>query len=221
MPGKNIAPIKGKPLVAYTIEAARDAKLLTRCVVSTDDEAIAQVARDWGADVPFMRPAALATDMALTFPVLVHALEHVEREENAIYDIVVLLQPTTPLRTSGDIDEGVRMLRDSDADSVVSIVDVGGNHPFRMKRLLDDGRLINYIDQGFEDMRPRQELPATYIRCGALYITRRDVMVKQERLVGDRCLGLVLPKERAVNIDEKTDLYVAERLLADRLQGPR
>lgn len=108
------------------------------------------------------------------------------------------------------------MLLDGTADSVVSVVDVGGDHPFRMKRLLDDGRLVNYIDQGFEDMRPRQQLPPVYIRSGALYLTRRRVMVEQQRLIGDHCLGLVIPPERSVNIDDKNDLYLAERLLAER-----
>lgn len=219
IPGKNLAPVDGSPLIAYTIEAARQAKLLTRCVVSTDDENIASVARGLGADVPFLRPAALATDDALTFPVLLHALEHVEREDGRAYQIVVLLQPTTPLRTAEDIDEGVRMLTDRGADSVVSVVDVGGHHPFRMKRLLDDGRLVNYIDQGFEDMRPRQQLPPVYIRSGALYITRRSVMMEQQRLIGDRCFGLVIPPERSINVDQTTDLYVAERLLAEQRRG--
>jgi CMP-N,N'-diacetyllegionaminic acid synthase len=221
VPNKNIASVDGRPLIAYTIEAAKTARSLTHFIVSTDDEKIAATARAEGAAVPFMRPPELATDDAETLPVLLHAIEQMERTDHGRYDVIVLLQPTTPLRTGEDIDAGLRLLEERGADSVVSVVDVGGNHPFRMKRLLDDGRLMNYIDQGFEDMRPRQRLPAVYIRSGALYISRRSVLVEQQRMVGDKCYGLVIPRARAVNIDEPTDLYVAERLLVARRRNPR
>ena len=161
IPRKNIIPIHGKPLLAYSIEPALKAATLTRVIVSTEDEEIAQVAREWGADVPFMRPSELATDRAKSLPVVQHAIRTLEVEEGQPYDAVVMLQPTTPLRTSEDIDRGVRMLFETGADSVVTVVEVGGHHPFRMKRLLDDGRLINYLDQGFEDMRP----PAGFAPC--------------------------------------------------------
>jgi CMP-N-acetylneuraminic acid synthetase len=219
VPRKNLAPVGGRPLIEHTISEAKLAKTLSRVIVSTEDEEIARVAREAGADVPFMRPAELATDLAQTFPVLLHALREVERLDACTYDIVVLLQPTTPLRTAADIDAGVELLQNGDAESVISIVDVVGNHPFRMKRLLDDGRIINYVDQGFEDMRPRQSLPPVYIRSGALYVTRRNVMVEQNRFVSDDCLGLVIPRERAVNIDDEIDLHVADQLLRRRSSG--
>lgn len=213
VPRKNIAPLLGKPLLAYTIEPALDAATLTDVVVSTEDEEIADVARRLGALVPFLRPPELATDEARSLPVVQHAVEEMERRTGTRYDVIVMLQPTTPLRTAADIDAGVRLLLETGADSVCTVVDVEGHHPFRMKRMLGDGRLINYIDQGFEDMRPRQELPPVYIRAGALYINRRAVVMEQGTLVGRDCRGVVVPAARAVNIDTPLDLLVAEHLL--------
>ena len=216
IPRKNIVPLAGKPLLAYTIEAALQAERLTRVVVSTDDEEIAAVAQQWGADVPFRRPDELASDTALSLPVVQHALVEVEWQEGRRYDVVVMLQPTTPLRTADDIDAGIALLVEDGADSVVSVVDVEGYHPFRMKRVLDDGRLINYIDQGFEDMRPRQLLPPVYIRSGALYITRRAVLMEQDSFIGAHCKAYVMPQQRAVNIDSAFDLWLAQYLLDDQ-----
>lgn len=213
IPRKNLVSLCGRPLIAYTIEAALGAQMLTRLIVSTEDEEIAGVAMSLGADVPFRRPPELASDDARSLPVVQHAVRQVEDEEGSRYDVIVMLQPTTPLRTSQDIDEGIRLLLDSGADSVVSVVDVGAHHPFRMKRIDDDGRLINFVDQGFEDMRPRQELPRVYIRSGDLYISRRAVVMEQSTLVGTDCRAVVIQEERAVNIDTPLDLLRAEQVL--------
>lgn len=221
VPRKNIQPLAGKPLIAYTIEAARASSRLTRVVVSTEDEEIAAVSRAHGADVPFMRPPELATDAARSLPVVQHAIREMERIDGRTYDIVVMLQPTTPLRQGTDIDRGIDLLISTGADSVVSVVDVEGHHPFRMKRLLEDGRLINYIDQGFEDMRPRQELPRVYLRSGALYVARRHVVMEAGSLVGADCRGIVVASERAVNIDTALDLVLASYLLERRAEEDR
>lgn len=214
IPRKNIAPVAGRPLILHTLDAAAAASLLTRTVVSTDDEEIASVCRAVGADVPFIRPAALAGDDALTLPVVRHALEFVEDQEGEQYDLVVLLQPTCPLRTAGDIDACVDLLVGRDAVSVVSIVDVGPSHPMRMKQIADDGRLVNYVNQGYEDMRPRQQLPRVYIRNGAVYATRRTAIVDGGSLVGDPCFGYEMPEARSVNIDGPFDLLLAQHLLS-------
>jgi CMP-N,N'-diacetyllegionaminic acid synthase len=129
------------------------------------------------------------------------------------YDIVVMLQPTSPLRSAHDIDSGIQLLLNTGADSVISVVDVGGHHPFRMKRVVGENILVNFIDQGFEDMRPRQELPRVYIRSGALYIVRRSVLVEQQTFVGRDCRAYIMPEARAINIDTRLDLTLAEQLL--------
>jgi len=213
IPRKNLVSLCGRPLIAYTIEAGLSSEMLSRLVVSTEDAEIAAEARKLGADVPFLRPTELATDDARSLPVVQHAVKAVEAEEGARFDVIVMLQPTTPLRTAGDIDEGIRLLLDTGSDSVVSVVDVGANHPYRMKRIDESGRLVNFVDQGFEDMRPRQELPPVYIRSGDLYIARRAVVMEQNTLVGDKCRAVVIPEKRAVNIDTPLDLLRAEQAL--------
>lgn len=210
---KNLVPILGKPLIAYTIEAASQSRRLSRFIVSTDDEEIARVSRDCGAEVPFLRPSELATDSALSLHVMQHAIIEVERLEGKVYDVVLMLQPTTPLRLGSDIDAGIELLLASGADSVISVVGVGAYHPLRMKRVLDNGRLANYIEQGFEDMHPRQQLPPVYIRNGALYITRRDVLVNENSFTGKDCRAYVMPEERSINIDAESDIVLAEYFL--------
>jgi CMP-N-acetylneuraminic acid synthetase len=215
VPRKNIAVIAGKPLLAYTVDEALKVSAITDLVVSTDDEEIGAVARSLGAQVPFLRPIELATDHAQSAPVLKHCLLHMETLCGAPYDAVLMLQPTSPLRSAAHIERAIEMMCNCACDSVVSVVSVEGNHPFRMKRLVGD-RLINYIEQGFEDMRPRQVLPAVYIRNGAIYLSRRDVVAKWDRIVGEHCLGFEMSLEDSVNIDDRLDFKMAELMLQER-----
>lgn len=216
VPRKNIKELAGKPLIAHTIEPAREVERLTDIVVSTEDEEIAEIAKSYGAQVPFMRPKALAEDMALTYPVVMHALEEMERRRGASYDAVLLLQPTTPLRRASHIDQALDMLSSKPCDSVVSVVEISHYHPFHMKRLIGD-RLVSYIDQGFEDMRPRQVLPPVYLRNGAIYLSRREVLVRDQSLVGPHCLGMVMAEEESVNIDGPLDFLLAAALIEGRV----
>jgi len=125
------------------------------------------------------------------------------------------LQPTSPLRTSQHIKESLDLFTSQECDSVVSIASVGGNHPFRMKRLIDS-QLVNYIDQGFWDMRPRQSLPEVYIRNGAIYLISRDAFTRCNQLIGDKCLGYVMNDSESTNIDTPIDLKIAELLLKEK-----
>ena len=215
VPRKNIAEIAGRPLIAYTVQEALKVSAITDLVVSTDDDEIGAVALSLGAQVPFLRPAELATDHAQSAPVLKHCLLHMETLHSALYDAVLMLQPTTPLRRAEHIERAVQIMRDSDCESVASVVSVEGNHPFRMKRLIGN-RLINYIEQGFEDMRPRQVLPAVYIRNGAIYLSRRDLVAKRGRIVGEHCLGFEMSPEESINIDNRLDFKMAEFMLQER-----
>lgn len=212
IPNKNIVELGGKPLIEYTIEAALSSKYLTHCIVSTDSEKIALVAKNSGATVPFMRPANLAADTTQSLPVVLHALKYMEKDNGFLYDAVVMLQPTTPLRRSKDIDNALELLFASNADSVISVVDVGANHPLRMKRIID-GRLINYVDQGHEDMRPRQDLPSVYIRNGAIYAVSRQTLMNNESFSGANSMAYEMPNHCSVNIDEMSDLILAEKYL--------
>ncbi len=212
---KNIVKVNGKPLISYTINAALMVDHLTDVVVSTDDSEIANISRDLGAQVPFIRPEDLASDEAQSAPVIEHALNFMENEKGIKYDAVLMLQPTSPLRTSIHIKESIDLFLSQECDSVVSVVSVGGNHPFRMKRLVGN-QLVNYIDQGFWDMRPRQNLPDVYIRNGAIYLIDRDVIINQHQLIGSKCLGYVMSDTESANIDTPIDLMLAELLIKEQ-----
>lgn len=211
VPGKNIKPLGGVPLIGHTIAAAAGATLLTRTIVSTDDDVIASVAVSLGADVPFTRPAELATDSARAIDVLQHAVAAV----GGPYDAVVMLQPTTPFRTSGDIDGALELLEASGADSVISVVEVGGHHPARMK-FLDGDRLVDPPYCEAYENQARQELEPMYLRNGAIYATRTAVL-ERGSLKGKDCRAWVMPARVSVNIDTEDDFRYAAWLLAKGL----
>lgn len=216
VPRKNIALLHGKPLIAYTIEAALGCQSLTHLVVSSEDSEILEVARHSGAATPFVRPAQLATDEAPTLPVVQHAVTEMEAQEGLVYDYIVLLQPTTPLRRSQDIDAAVEKLIATGADSVVSVCDVGAYHPARMRQIVDD-RLVELPIREPKEMLRRQDLPPVYIRNGAIYAVKRDVVMVENSMIGQVCRPYIMPEELSVNIDSRLDFLLAEILL--RSQG--
>jgi CMP-N-acetylneuraminic acid synthetase len=213
--GKNIKHLAGKPLIAYSIDAAKDSGL-SKLIVSTDDEQIADVARGLGADVPFLRPDFLASDTAKSLDVSRHALLTMETSDNVQYDAIMLLQPTTPFRTTEDINQAIELLlANPDADSVISVVDVQGHHPARMK-YLEEGVLIDPpFCEAYENQN-RQELRPMYIRNGAIYLTKRDTLLNNS-YKGNKCLGLVMSSARSSNIDTLFDFKLAEWLFQENL----
>ena len=212
IPRKNIVKINDRPLIDYTIQAALQVSRINHVVVSTEDKEISTISKELGAQVPFIRSDHLATNQMQSAPVIIDTLNQMERLKSIKYDAVLMLQPTSPLRTSKHIDEALDLFFSQECDSVVSVVSVGGTHPFRMKRLVGN-QLVNYIDQGFWDMRPRQALPPAYIRNGSIYLIKRDVLIKEEQLIGKKCLGMVMSDEESINIDSPLDLKLAELLL--------
>jgi CMP-N-acetylneuraminic acid synthetase len=212
IPRKNLVPLLGQPLLAYTAQAALAAKHLTRTVLSTEDAEIARVGREYGLDVPFPRPAELARDDTPTIPVLQDVVCKLEAAGER-YDAILVLQPTTPLRRPEDIDGAIELLERTGADSVLSFVDVGEKHPARMKFLTPEGRVIDPpFAEPFEGQR-RQDLPRLYLREGSIYLTRRDVLMRQHSLKGRDCRAWIIPPERACNIDTPFDLQIAEQML--------
>lgn len=207
IPRKNLVMLGGKPLLAWTCEAAKGSKL-DRIIVSTDNEEIARVAVSHGVDVPFLRPAELSEDSSATIDAVTHALEAIDEK----FDAVMVLQPTSPFRTTQDIDECLALLEQSAADSVISVVDVGGYHPARMK-YLDSGRLVDPPFVELRENQPRQELVPMYIRNGAVYLTRTNTLLEGS-FKGADCIAYVMPADRSVNIDEPIDLIVAEAILS-------
>lgn len=216
---KNLVDLGGRPLIAHMIEHALNSGAITDVVVSTEDEEIAETARAYGALVPFMRPVELAEDTVPSLPVVQHAVEKMEADRDVRYDFVVLLQATAPLCRAQDIKACLTKLADDrDCSSVVAAVPVS-THPFRMKRIVGEDRLVNYIDQGFEDMRARQLLPPVYRRAGSVYASRRRVVMEEGTLVGDPCRAHVVPAETAVDIDSPLDLALVRLMFAENLRA--
>lgn len=210
---KNILPLGGKPLVAHTIEAARAAHSIQRVVVSTESPEIAQIARRYGAEVPFLRPPELARDDTPTLPVMQHVVAQIEAAQQLRLEVIVLLQPTSPFRRAEDIDCAVAMLEQTSADSVVSLCAVE-HHPAWMKRI-DDGRVQPFLENAPEYTR-RQDLPPVYRLNGAIYVTRRRVLLEENRILGPDTRALIMDRESSLDIDTPLDLKLAELIIQER-----
>lgn len=217
VPRKNIRPVCGKPLIAYSIETALAAKdLFHRVLVSTDDAEIAEIAKKCGADVPFLRPTELANDKAPMIPVLQHAIGFAEAEGGVRYDWVCLLQPTEPFRTVEDIQQTLRIVQAGGCDSVISVVQVFSVHPILMKRI-EDGRLLPFCIEEKEGTRRQDYAPAAYMRNGAIYLSRRDVVMERGSIWGDVIYPYVMPPERSVGVDSELDFRLVEQLMQEQL----
>lgn len=211
VPGKNIALVGGKPLLAWTIEAARSSRMLTRTIVSTESEEIAEIARQWGAEVPFLRPQELARDDTPHVPVVLQALDWMQRQAGFSADYLLVLQPTSPFRTAADIDAAIEIARVKNADSVIGMVMPHG-HPFWCKRVLSDGRLAPLLPTD-GDAHRRQDLPAALMPNGAIYLARIDFFLRQQSFYGEKTFAYLMPPERSLDIDSPWDLQLA-RLIA-------
>lgn len=212
IPGKNLVPVGGKSLLAWTAEAALASRSLARTIISTDDEPIRQAALALGVDAPFVRPQELATDTAKSTDVVIHALQALATEGDE-YEAVMVLQPTCPLRTSALIDEAVDLMASTGCDSVISFVPVGERHPARMKAVDSEGRVVNPpFVEAFEG-QPRQQLPPYYLRDGAIYLASTSLALSGS-LQGPDCRALITKLEDWCNIDDPFDLEWAEFLIA-------
>ena len=208
IPGKNIKELCGQPLIAYTIEAAQKSKLLSRCIVSTDSDEIAQVARKYGADVPFQRPASLAQDQSSSVDVVKHALTWLKDQNGERYDYVMILQPTSPLRDADDIDASIEIAIKTKADSVMSMYELSD---FSVKKLkfIEEGIIRPLIES--EGMKPsrRQEASKVYKRNCAIYLTKSDLIMAGD-LFGKVSRAYIMPEERSVDINKPSDFDLAE-----------
>lgn len=213
IPRKNLRPLAGKPLIAYSIEVALGCRLLDRVIVSTDDKEIAAVARRFGAEVPFWRPETLARDDTPTLPVLQHAVLEIEASGGTV-DWVMLLQPTFPFRRVYDLEAACSLM--SEADSVVSVSEIPHHYHPLWAWKLDEGRLTPFL-KGAERYYRRQDLPTLYCRNGAIYLVSRRTLLEDNSLFGKVCRPLVMPRFRAVNLDEEWDFLFAEFLLRQGL----
>lgn len=217
IPGKNLADLGGRPLVAWAVLIARASTRADRVVCSTDDDTIADAAKAAGAEVPFRRPAELAADDTPGIAPVLHAVRRIAEAEGAAPDVVVCLQPTSPFRTPADVDAALAVLEERDADAVVSVTEPG-HHPAWMKRMDDEGRLTGLEGTG-DVPAVRQDLDPVYALNGAIYAARADVLLREETWYTDRTYGYLMPPERSLDVDTPWDLRLA-RLLWDKVGPP-
>lgn len=213
VPRKNIRLLCGKPLIAYTIEAALKSKQLTRTILSTDDAEIAEVGKSLGVDVPFIRPRELAEDTTPTLPVVLHAVKALEGVgEN--YDAVCLLQPTNPLRRTEDIDNCIELLEESGADSVLSVLAVPDTYnPKWVYWKNGTGKLILSTGES-EPVSRRQDLPPAFHREGSVYVTRTEILKTKQSLYGETVQGYEMSPQFSSNIDTQGDWQRIENRLS-------
>lgn len=215
VPRKNIRSLAGKPLIVWTIETALACPNLDRVIVSTDDEEIAQIASDHGAEVPFLRPAELAQDDTPDLPVYQHALSWLAEHEGYCPDVIVWLRPTVPLRAVEDVECAIEMLIRTGADCVRSIC-LTEHHPYWMKRL-DGDRLVPFVDEIDESKYYRRQLlPPVYRLNGAVDVTWCKAVMGKGLLYGGDVRGYVMPVERSIDLDSELDFALAELLLRTR-----
>ena len=210
VPGKNIKQMGGNPLIAYTIESAQKSNLLTDIVLSTDDEGIAQVGKEYGVQVPYIRPESLASDTAKSIDVVQHALQFY-KDLGQSYDAVCLLQPTTPFRESGSIDSAINTYIEQTLDSLISVLPVP--HEYNPHWVFVDKEGTLSISTGDEEIiSRRQDLPTAYHRDGSIYLTSTEVIL-QGSFYGKKMGYVVSNGSTHINIDTQEDWQKAEEFL--------
>lgn len=212
LPRKNLSLLGGKPLLAWAIEAARQARHPSRLIVSSDDAEILALAGNYDQRLPLVRPAELAADDSPAIDYVRHALSTLERDGQVRFDVVVILQATSPFTLPEDIDRTIELLLASGAETAVSVMKVDhAVHPVKLKTMSGD-RLLPYLEEERGRMAAA-DLPEVFVRNCSVYATRRAV-IESGRIIGDDCRGYVMPRERSLDINESLDLELAEFLLS-------
>jgi CMP-N-acetylneuraminic acid synthetase len=214
IPRKNIRPLAGKPLIGWTIEAALNSKVCERLLVSTDDPEIVAVARKFGADTPFLRPPSLSSDTATSLSVVEHAIDWIN-DGAETFSHVVLLQPTSPLRTAEDIKNAATIAKKIDA-AVVSVCEPQ-HHPYLLKIIRDDGTLGNLMPESAQCSR-RQDFPPVFALNGAIYIISVDGLRKEKTFTPEKTVPYIMPPERSLDIDTPWDFFLAEQIIQGKMK---
>jgi len=209
LPKKNIKLLAGIPLIARTIQQAKKSRYLDKLIVSTDGIEIAEISCLYKADVPFLRPKRLAKDKSSSVDTLLHALDWYKKD-NIYFDIIVLLQPTSPLRTAEDIDNSIELLFSKKAKAIVSVCEAE-HHPYWANILPKNGSMKNFLSVEIKN-KNRQSLPIFYRLNGAVYTAFSDYFIRQNGFFGDKTFSYIMPKERSVDIDTELDFKFAELL---------
>lgn len=214
LPGKNIKLLNGKPLIAYTIEAALSSKFIDRVIVSTDSNQIANIAIDSGAEVPFIRPEYLSTDRSLAIDNYIYTIDRLIKGTGEKISEFIVLQPTSPLRTSNDINNAIKLFIEKNADSVISYTEE--THPvFWHKKIRED---LTFKDIFENKMSNRQDFNKTYYPNGAIFIFKYG-LIKQKEYYSKKSYAYIMPRERSIDIDTINDFEYAEYLLTKQIKN--
>jgi len=218
IPKKNMQDVAGKPLLWYTFQAVQNSNLVNRTIFSSDDEDMIEYAKSNNIEVPFIRPSSLSTDIASTYDVIKHTLDFLIKESGYIPDYIILLQPTSPLRTAKHIDEAIKKLIKLKGDSLVSVTELPHNHhPSKLMKLEKDKKDRLKPLAGKENLIRRQDMEHLYVRNGAaIYIFTYDLFVREKRLIGDDCIAYFMNAAESVDIDDFEDLKLADLIIKDR-----
>lgn len=218
VPRKNIKSLAGKPLIAWTIEEALKSQELDRIIVSTDDKEIASISRQYGAEVPFIRPLSLALDASSHVDVILHTIDWLAENEQYEMEHIALLQPTSPFRIAEDIDGAIRFCREKQAKAVIGMMEAP-SHPICLRHINEDGLLVELSDVREEDQLRRQALEDVYAFNGALYVFRVDAFQAQRTFRPyQETYGYTMPTERSWEIDTEWEFLVADLLMQNQVQ---
>lgn len=211
LPCKNIKLLNEKPLIAYTIETAKEAKLIDRIIVSTDDVKIAETAKKYGAEVPFLRPMELATDNAKAIDNYIFTIEELKKRENKTYNNFIILQPTSPLRTANDIDTAINLFNYKKADSVISFSEA--IHPPLWAKKIDKTLKITNYFKNYAESKNRQEIETAYMPNGAVFVFKYSLLKTKLSYYSDKTYAYIMPQRRSIDIDNIIDFEFAEFLM--------
>ena len=212
---KNILPLNGKPLLSYSVECANRSGMFDKVFVSTDSQKYAKIAEQYGADASFLRSKETSSDNADSWSVVREVLTRL-RERGEIYDEIMLLQPTSPLRTEHDIVNAIEVMQEKDANAVISLTEAD-HSPLWCNTLPANGSMENFDNEQYENV-PRQQLPVYYRYNGAIYLLKKEELYKQ-KMFKSGCYAYIMPRERSVDIDTEFDFKVAELYLKEREKG--
>lgn len=215
VPKKNIKLLNGIPLIGYTIQEARKSKYINRLVVTTDDIEISEMAKKFGAEVPYLRPKELATDTSLTVDSIMHMINYLQEIENYMPDYICLLQCTSPFRKYEDIDNAIEKLIYSEFDGIISVCEAEVN-PY-WTNIFEDNKLKYFIQEG-KYIGRRQDLPKVYRYNGAIYIIKTEVFAKKKSFETDNITGYIMSNKKSIDIDTELDFKIAEIFMKEREQ---
>ena len=219
LPGKNILPFCGKPLIAWTIEAALACKSLDRVIVSTDSEDIAETARTYGAEVPGLRPKVLALDNSSAIDVYIYLWEKLTGKVKSEPVPFVVLQPTSPLRTTEDINKAVKLFHEKRADSVISVSEA--SHPPVWAKKIDENGILKDYFKTADSLANRQQIPFAYMPNGAIFILTKSLVTDKRTYYSDKTYPYIMPFERSIDIDTIWDFRIAEHIMSFQLNEKR